>query len=360
MQALNLNIQKLTKSISLTQAQIAQKDSEIRTLSGDITDTTGRINESQDAIGESLRELNTLDDESLAEVLIGGGTLSSFFDQMTTLAAMRGNLEAHIEDLSVQKSTLQTSKSAAERKRSELASLKQDLAEQKQGLAIARDAQNELLIQTKNKESNYQALITQKKAEEARFEQDLLRYEAQLNLSVSSGALPPAGPVLAWPLDRTSVTQYFGNTQFATQNPQIYNGHGHTGIDLRASPGTPVKAARSGTIVGTGDTDLTCRYASFGKWIFIEHDNGLSTIYAHLSIILVAAGQHVETGQLIGYSDTTGYATGPHLHFGVYATSGTKIASFPSAGCKPRMFTIPVGTLAAYLNPLTYLPPLPR
>src|SRR3989344_1884544 len=127
-QALNLNIQKLTKSISLTQAQIAKKDSEIRTLSGDITDTTGRINGSQDAIGKSLRELNTLDDESLAEVLIGGGTLSSFFDQMTTLAAMRGNLEAHIEDLSVQKSTLLTSKSAAERKRSELASLKQDLA----------------------------------------------------------------------------------------------------------------------------------------------------------------------------------------------------------------------------------------
>ncbi len=289
---------------------------------------------------------------------MSGGTLSAFFDQAASLAALRSDLGNHIEDLSSLKSDLLTSRTAAQQKRADLAALKQNLAEQKQGLAVARDAQNELLAETKNKESNYQALIAQKKAEEAQFEQDLLRYEQQLNLTVSSGALPPPGPEFIWPVANPKITQYFGNTPFATKNPQIYSGHGHTGIDLRASPGTPVHAARSGVVVGTGDTDLTCRYASFGRWIFIQHDDGLSTIYAHLSVILVSSGQHVATGELIGYSDTTGYATGPHLHFGVYATSGTKIASFPSAGCRPKMFTIPVGTLSAYLNPLTYLPPI--
>jgi murein DD-endopeptidase MepM/ murein hydrolase activator NlpD len=164
---------------------------------------------------------------------------------------------------------------------------------------------------------------------------------------------------LQWPLDSVRITQYFGNTPFATANPQIYSGHGHSGVDLAASPGTPVKAARSGVVLGTGNTDLTCPGASFGKWVFIKHDNGLSTLYAHLATILVSQGDMVQTGQLVGYSDTTGYATGPHLHFGVYASGGSEIASFPSSSCKGKTYTMPVGDLSAYLNPLSYLPPVP-
>jgi len=182
--------------------------------------------------------------------------------------------------------------------------------------------------------------------------------------------LPASGPgALAWPLKGvyngacpaakgyiSCITQYFGNTDFATANPQIYSGHGHSGLDLAASPGTPVYAAREGVVLGTGNTDLTCPGASFGKWIFIKHDNGLSTLYAHLSSQVVAKGDAVTTGELIGYSDTTGYATGPHLHFGVYASAGSEIASFASSGCPGKTYTMPVADLSAYLNPLSYLP----
>jgi murein DD-endopeptidase MepM/ murein hydrolase activator NlpD len=152
------------------------------------------------------------------------------------------------------------------------------------------------------------------------------------------------------------ITQYFGNTPFSTANPQIYNGHGHSGVDLAASPGTPIKAARGGTILGTGNTDVTCPGASYGKWVFIKHDDGLSTLYAHLSTFAVSKGQTVTRGQVIGYSGTTGYATGPHLHFAVFASSGSEIASFASKSCAGKTYTMPVGDLSAYLNPLSYLP----
>ena len=151
------------------------------------------------------------------------------------------------------------------------------------------------------------------------------------------------------------ITQYFGNTPFATANPQVYNGHGHNAIDLGASPGTPLKSARTGVVLGTGNTDITCPGASYGKWVFIQHDNGLSTIYAHLSVISVSKGDSVETGSVIGYSGSTGYATGPHLHFGVYASSGSEIASFPSKSCAGKTYTMPVADISAYLNPLSYL-----
>src|SRR5205814_1139100 len=99
------------------------------------------------------------------------------------------------------------------------------------------------------------------------------------------------------------VTQYFGNTPFASSG--AYGGKGHNGIDLAASIGTPVHAALSGTIAGTGNTDAIAGCYSFGKWVFVKHGNGLGTIYAHLSAVNVAAGQQVSTGQLLGYSGET-------------------------------------------------------
>ncbi len=358
-QEINLNIQKLTKSITLTQAEIKQKDTEIGSLSGSIDTTVGRIGRSQEQVGNSLRLLDIADTESQFLMLLGVGTLSSFFDEAAELAALRIELQNNIRALSHLKEGYETDKSAAEKKRKELASLQAQLNDQKQGLAISRDAQNKLLADTKNKESTYQAQIAQKKALEAKFEQDLANFENQLNLIVNPGSFAaPAPGILSWPVAQPRVTQYFGNTDFATQNPQIYSGKGHNAIDLRATTGTPIRAARGGVVRGTGNTDLTCPGASYGKWVFVDHDNGLSTLYSHFSVINVSEGQLVTPEQVLGYAGSTGYATGPHLHFGVYATAGSKIASFPSKSCAGKTYTMPVADPSAYLNPLSYLPAL--
>jgi len=113
-----------------------------------------------------------------------------------------------------------------------------------------------------------------------------------------------------------------------------------------------------GTVIGTGNTDLARGCYSFGKWVMVEHGNGLSTLYAHLSVIDVGKGQQVGRGQVIGLSGMTGYATGPHIHFGVYATEGTQITTLrqfrgATIGCADA--SMPVATLTAYLNPLSYL-----
>ena len=357
--ALNLNIKKITTSIALTNAQIKQRDSQIQTISSTISTTTTKLEQIKMAVGDSLQELQVLDDEPLAFFFLAGNSLSSFFDEAEKLSAMRIGLEDKIRQLSSLKQTLVVNKDSAQQKRNDLANLQQNLAQQKQSLAIGRDTQNQLLAETKNKETNYQALIAQKKAQEARFEQDLANYAAQQNKQFNANTLPSARPgILHWPLDSVRITQYFGNTEFATQNPQVYGGKGHNAIDLAASPGTIVRAARDGTVVDTGNTDLQRGCYSYGKWIFIKHDNGLSTLYTHLSVISVSRGQGVAVGQVIGYSGSTGYATGPHLHFGVYATAGSEIVQFTkSINCKNVSIPV-VNNTTAYLNPLSYLPAL--
>lgn len=354
--SLDLSIKKVNASISLTQAQISRTDLEIQRLTGSISTTTQKIGSQKQSIAETMRLLNVEDGQSPAVSLLGGATLSSVFDVITTLGDLRDALDRRIFELSNLKADLENSKATAQGKRQELASYKSTLAGQQKALAGARSEKSTLLAQTKDQESNYQKLLAQKKAQEEQFERELRSFEAQLNLSVDPSSIPATGSgVLKWPVANPYITQYFGNTDFATKNAQVYGGKGHNAIDLRAPTGTTIRAALSGVVKGTGNTDLTCPNASYGKWVLIEHNNGLSTLYAHLSVVQVSTGQQVETLQTVGFSGSTGYATGPHLHFSVFATEGVQIRSFPSQGCKGRSYTMPVADIKAYLNPLSYL-----
>ncbi|HZD60380.1 MAG TPA: peptidoglycan DD-metalloendopeptidase family protein [Anaerolineae bacterium] len=85
----------------------------------------------------------------------------------------------------------------------------------------------------------------------------------------------------------------------------------HAGIDFRASSGTPIHAARGGTVILAGWK------GGYGNTVVISHGDGLTTLYAHNSRVAVRVGQHVRQGQVISYSGSTGLATGPHLHFEV-------------------------------------------
>ncbi len=85
----------------------------------------------------------------------------------------------------------------------------------------------------------------------------------------------------------------------------------HTGIDIGVGYGTPIHAADSGTVI------YATWMSGYGNVIIIDHGNGISTLYAHQSSLAVGMGARVARGQVIGYVGSTGFSTGPHLHFEV-------------------------------------------
>ena len=86
----------------------------------------------------------------------------------------------------------------------------------------------------------------------------------------------------------------------------------HTGIDMACPTGTPIYASMSGKVVVAGWNNI------FGNYVIINHENGYQTLYGHMSKILTTSGQRVNQGARIGLVGSTGYSTGPHLHFTVY------------------------------------------
>ena len=107
-----------------------------------------------------------------------------------------------------------------------------------------------------------------------------------------------------------------------------------------------MRAAESGVVKATGNTDYICSRGSYGKWVLMEHPNKLATLYAHLSLVRVGARQEVQKGDIIGYSGNTGYTTGPHLHFTVYDSRTVQLRKSRICGVLPY---------GGYLDPANYL-----
>lgn len=347
---LDLQRKQLTAKISVTKNQINTTRAQIKQLAGGIASAESSIEYERHGLAESIRLLDMRESVPLALVILSSGSISDTWRDVDETASLQQAVRDDMRALSSHKRTLSDTKSAAEEKQTQLVHQQSTLTTQQGSLDVTRKAQNELLSETKSKESAYQALIDEKQEAKQDFENTLRDLQAKLQAADTSG-VPTAGTsALVWPLKSVYVTQYFGDTAFA--RTAAYKGNGHNGIDLRASIGTPVYASLSGTVQETNlGAVKNCQY---GKWVLIKHANGLTTLYAHLSQVSVVPGEAVSTGELIGYSGDTGYATGPHLHFTVYASSGV---SFINYKCNSgKVVKVPVSPFNGYFNPMTYLP----
>lgn len=144
----------------------------------------------------------------------------------------------------------------------------------------------------------------QAEAEAAKQEADRQQQQADNSANTSNGA----SGGFVWPCPSSyTITSEFGGRE----SPTAGASSNHMGIDIGAPSGSSIVAAASGTVV-------TAQYStSAGNYVIISHGNGISTVYMHASALYVSAGQTVSAGESIAAVGSTGYSTGPHLHFGV-------------------------------------------
>lgn len=360
---LSLERKKVQADISKTENLISLTDLEINKLTLEISRTKKEIDMNESGVAQIIRSEYESKNNTMIELLLTNAKLSDFWNTLEAQEAVRRSLTLKVATLNDLKETLTIKHADSADKRSDLVSLKSQYGNQNSVLANTVAERNELLVATKSEEKKYQQILADKQKVREQIIKDLRDYEAKLQFILDPNTIPPPGTaVFAWPLTKVIITQLFGGTEFAKQNASVYAGRPyHPGIDIGTPRGTPIHAPLSGTVRATGNTDLVPGCYSWGKWTLVDHANGLSTLYAHQDVISVTAGQKVGTGDIIGYSGNTGYSTGPHLHFTVYAKSGVSVRKFNEiktvTSCGPA--TTPVAATDAYLDPMQYLPPQP-
>ena len=132
--------------------------------------------------------------------------------------------------------------------------------------------------------------------------------KASSGYSTAPAAKSSAAGQFIWPTTVRTITSPYGYRYHPISGTYKF----HSGIDIGASYGSPVYAAASGVATRSYDS------GGFGNYVTINHGNGYTTLYGHMSSVIVSTGQQVSQGQVIGYVGSTGASTGPHLHYNVY------------------------------------------
>ncbi len=353
---LDNNAKRFDLEIKKTTQQIEKANTEIKSIDIGIKTSEEKIIDHRRTLEQSMREVQQAEDENLIVTLLSGQKMSDTLAKINSKIFFNDGLKRLVDTLQGEKVSLETSKVAKVDKKKELNDLAKDLGGKKEVVVVNKNERSKLLTETKNQEQVYQSILAEKQAKKAEFEKALFEYESALKYTLDPSSIPKSGTtVFTWPVDKVIITQNFGKTVAAKR---LYVSGSHNGVDFGVKAGTPVKAMMNGKVIGTGDTDVTCPRASFGRWVLIEYPNGLTAIFAHLSVISVKQGEAVAQGQVVGYSGNTGYSTGPHLHVSLYASDAVKVESRPSASCSGKTYTMPIAPVDAYLDVLQYLPKL--
>ncbi|MEK7471345.1 MAG: peptidoglycan DD-metalloendopeptidase family protein [Patescibacteria group bacterium] len=349
---LDLTKKKLNADIAVTQNKIDKTNLTIQNLSSDIGNKQDHINNDTEAIRLGIKQMNETEQNGILQTLLSQNNFTVVWNDIDNIVSVRNKIRENIFNLKQVKSELENTRQQTINAKNQLTKLYSQLSDQRKIVVQNTNEKNKLLKQTKNSEANYQKILKDRLAQKDALEKELRDYESQLKYILDPSKLPNAG-VFSWPFDYIFITQLFGRT---VDSKRLYVSGSHGGVDFRAAIGTPVKSMAGGVVAGTGDTDAQCPGVSFGKFVFIKYDNGLSSAYGHLSLIKVGVGNRVERGTEVGYSGNTGYSTGPHLHVTVYAPNAVEVKSIPSKSCPGRILTQPLAPINAYLDPMYYLP----
>ena len=313
---LNSRIASHTLGIESTNLQIENMNLEIKSVNMEIEKKENEIKINRERIKNSLQSLHREEEKGgYLKILLLYDNLSDFFDEVNKFKSIQSDLKKKTDKLNELKNWLEQKNSSLVKSKSELESLYKKLTIEQDKLKEEQDVKFMFLAHTEHDETQFYNLLAELRAEQEEANNLITQYESQARrlLAEQSGTIPDDNGILIWPVPSKYVTAYFHDPDYPFR--RIFE---HPAIDIRASQGTPIKAAGSGYVAVAKDNGYGYSY------IMLVHNNGLSTVYGHVSQINVSPGDFVLQGDIIGKSGgmpgTKGagrLTTAPHLHFEV-------------------------------------------
>lgn len=337
--------------IKVSEAQLDKLTLEVEKLSFEQKSTEEKISIKKELLADSIRNLYEADKvDNALSIILTANKLSDTLIEIENLVSFSDNVKTELNDLQILREELESQKDEAEDKQQQVKNEERNLKNKVATTSSLKEETTYLLTATKNKEQNYQALLSDIEKKRSEVEAELGKLEESLQLQIDPNLLPKAdGGILTWPAIG-NLTQGYGKTPDAVYfyNRGIYSRPFHNGIDIGAPLSSPIYSAEDGEVIAVGNQDAyrSCYKAAYGKFVVIKHDNNLTSLYAHLSSISVKNGDRVKRGDVIASMGTTGASTGSHLHFSVYY--GPTFQMSNSTYCGP----MPAG---GSVNPLDYL-----
>ena len=329
---LHTEIININEQISSYSVLIADKQDELDSAEE-------RFNTMNEEFKERIRSMEEDGSISYWEVLFKATSFSNLLDRLNMVEEIAASDTKRLQELGEAAQEVETAQEELAEEKSELEATRQELDDAQAELDDKRAEADELINQLiakgeeiegmkeelEQEDEELLAEIAQKEKEytEAKY-QEYLAYMAtyttvapattaattvsgSTSSSGSSSSTTSGSATWLIPCSYNAVSSPFGLRTSPTAGASTY----HQGIDLRAPAGTPIYASRAGVVT-------TATYSSSaGYYVSINHGDGYSSIYMHMTNYVVSAGMAVSAGQLIGYVGATGVATGNHLHFGI-------------------------------------------
>lgn len=315
------DLRLIKKEISETKDNIKKLSEDIKEKTKDIETIENKISEMQQKLEKKIEDYNLRlvevykeGDVKYLDILFGAEDFNDFLTRYQYIQYINDSDQSLMDEIKEYKATLKEEQDKVKQVKADLEAAKQNKEAQTIQLAQMGESKKALISELTVQEKAIQKSIRDMEQASNAIGAQIQALQAQASRLAQGdvvgyqGAYVPVGGALTFP-----VPSYYGVTsEYGWRGDPFSGGQSfHMGIDLGASSGASVLSAGDGKII------LQEYHWSYGNYVVVDHGNGLSTVYAHMTGFAKPFGSIVKAGEEIGYVGSTGSSTGPHLHFEV-------------------------------------------